>query len=174
MRKLLILSLMLCLWFPLFAEDAPKFPKATVYLVGVIEPKDLEISIYNEEGDQLTAEDAQLVFDFPNLEEWEVTKSLYFKYSAHLTKQTVGKLIFEVADLSLDDANTLRTSLELASENLLTRVENGNTFNTTFLAGNQENVAMGKLTVRVQKRADDVYTAGTYAGSFTINYTEGS
>jgi len=30
------------------------------------------------------------------------------------------------------------------------------------------------LTVRLNKRADDVFTAGTYAGSFTINYTDGS
>jgi hypothetical protein len=74
----------------------------------------------------------------------------------------------------MDEVNTLSTSLELTSESLMTRVENGNAFNTTFLPGLQSDTPIGKLTVRLNKRADDVFSAGTYAGSFTINYTEGS
>lgn len=174
MKKLLgILLILLGLMIPLSAGESP-FPAATVYLVGRIEAKDLRIAVFNEEGEELSREDALLSFEFPNLEEWEVSRSLYFKYSAHLPRQTAGRLIFEVVNLVLDDVNTLSTTLELASENLMTRVENGNTFNTTFLPGAQTDVPIGKLTVKLNKRVDDVFTAGTYAGSFTINYTEGS
>ena len=174
MKKLLAISLLLLLLLPLGAEDMPKFPAATVYLVGVIQPKDLAIAIYNEAGEELTREDALLSFEFPNLEEWEVSQALYFRYSSHLSKQKAGKLIFEIGNLSLDDANALRTTLELSSESLLTFVENGDTFHTTFPAGPQNDVPIGKLTVKIRKRADDIFSAGTYAGSFSINYTEGS
>ncbi|MDD3424416.1 hypothetical protein [Sphaerochaeta sp.] len=174
MKKLLSIVLLIILFLPLGAEEMPKFPAATVYLVGEIKPKDLAIRIYNEAGEELTREDALLSFVFPNIEEWEVSQSIYFRYSSHLAKQKAGKLIFQIGDLSLDDVNSLRTSLELTSENLLTFVENGDTFHTTFPAGPQDDVPIGKLTVKLRKRAEDVFSAGTYAGSFMINYTEGS
>lgn len=174
MKKLLAIPLLLLLLLPLGSEDMPKFPAATVYLVGVIQPKDLEISIYNEAGEQLTREDAVLSFEFPNLEEWEVSQAIYFRYTSKLNKQKAGKLIFQIGNIALDEVNTLRTSLELTSENLLTFVENGNTFHTTFPAGSQNDIPIGKLTVRIRKGANDVFSAGVYAGSFTINYTEGS
>ncbi|MDD3456659.1 hypothetical protein [Sphaerochaeta sp.] len=174
MKKLLAIVLLIPLFLPLVADEMPKFPAATVYLVGEIKPKDLAIRIYNEAGEELTREDALLSFVFPNIEEWEVSQSIYFRYSSHLAKQKAGKLIFQIGDLSLDDVNSLRTSLELTSENLLTFVENGDTFHTTFPAGPQDDVPIGKLTVKLRKRAEDVFSAGTYAGSFMINYTEGS
>lgn len=174
MKKLLSIVLLIILFLPLGAEEMPKFPAATVYLVGEIKPKDLAIRIYNEAGEELTREDAMLSFVFPNIEEWEVSQYIYFRYSSHLAKQKAGKLIFQIGDLSLDDVNSLRTSLELTSENLLTFVENGDTFHTTFPAGPQDDVPIGKLTVKLRKRAEDVFSAGTYAGSFMINYTEGS
>ena len=174
MKKLLgILLIIFGMIAPLSAAESP-FPAATVYLVGQIEAKDLRIAVFNEEGVELSSEDALLSFEFPNLEEWEVSRSLYFKYSSNLPNQSAGRLIFEVGALALDEVNTLSTNLELTSENLMTRVENGNTFNTTFLPGAQTDVPIGKLTVKLNKRADDVFTAGTYAGSFTINYNEGS
>lgn len=174
MKKLLgILLIIFWMITPLSAAESP-FPAATVYLVGQIEAKDLRIAVFNEEGMELSSEDALLSFEFPNLEEWEVSQSLYFKYSSNLPYQSAGRLIFEVGNLALDEVNTLSTNLELTSESLMTRVENGNAFNTTFLPGAQSEVPIGKLTVRLNKRADDVFTAGTYAGSFTINYTEGS
>lgn len=174
MKKLLSIVLLIILFLPLGAEEMPKFPAATVYLVGEIKPKDLAIRIYNEAGEELTREDALLSFVFPNIEEWEVSQSIYFRYSSHLAKQKAGKLIFQIGDLSLDDVNSLLTSLELTSENLLTFVENGDTFHTTFPAGPQDDVPIGKLTVKLRKRAEDVFSAGMYAGSFMINYTEGS
>lgn len=174
MKKLLVILLLFVLLLPLGAEEMPKFSAATVYLVGEIKPKDLVIRIYNEAGEELTREDALLNFEFPNLEEWEVSQALYFRYSSHLAKQKAGRLIFAIDDLALDDYNRLWTTLELTSENLLTFVENGNTFHTTFPAGPQDDVPIGKLTVKLRKRAEDVFSAGTYAGSFMINYTEGS
>lgn len=174
MKKLLgFLLILLSLITPLSAAESP-FPAATVYLVGQIESKDLKVAVYNEEGVELSSEDALLSFEFPNLEEWEVSHSLYFKYSSNLPYQSAGRLIFEIGNLAMDEVNTLSTSLELTSESLMTRVENGNAFNTTFLPGLQSDTPIGKLTVRLNKRADDVFSAGTYAGSFTINYTEGS
>ncbi len=159
---------------PLAAEDPPRLPSATVYMQGVIEPRDLRIFIYNEAGEELTGEDAMLSFEFPNLEEWELTQSLYFRYSSHLADPRVGKLIFLLSDLEKDEMNRLRTTLELESENIFTNVENGNTFSTRFSAGAQDDVAIGKLTLRIRKRTADVFSAGTYSGSFSINYTEGS
>ena len=174
MKKLLSIVLLIILLLPLGAGEMPKFPAATVYLVGEIKPKDLAIRIYNEAGEELTREDALLSFIFPNLEEWEVSQSIYFRYSSHLVRQKAGKLIFRIGDLFLDDVNALRTTLELTSENLLTFVENGDTFHTTFPVGPQDDVPIGKLTVKLRKRAEDVFSAGMYAGSFMINYTEGS
>jgi hypothetical protein len=174
MKKLLLAGVLLFFVLPLAAEDPPRFPSATVYMQGVIEPKDLEISIYNEAGEELTGEDAILSFEFPNLEEWELTQSLYFKYSSHLAEPTVGKLIFSLTDLEMDEMNRLRTTLELESENFFTSVENGDTFTTRFSAGAQDDVPIGKLTLRIRKRASDVFSAGSYSGSFLINYADGS
>ena len=174
MKKLVAIFLTSLILLPLIAQDLPKFPSASVKLVGVIQPRDLRISIYNEAGDVLSPEEAFMTFEFPAVEEWEVEHSLFFRYSSHLPTQRVGKLIFEVTDLEMNEMNRLRTSLELTSENLLTRVENGDTFRTTFLNGAQDEVPIGKLTVRIRKRAEDVFSAGAYAGAFSINYSEGS
>lgn len=174
MKKVLLACILLFFVLPLAAEDPPRFPSAIVYMQGVIEPRDLRISIYNEAGEELSGEDAMLSFEFPNLEEWELTQSLYFKFSSRLAEATVGKLIFSITDLELDTLNRLRTTLELESESFFTSVENGNTFNTRFPAGAQEDVPIGKLTIRIRKRAADVFSAGNYSGSFFINYTEGS
>ena len=174
MKKLIAFLLASLMLLPLVAQELPRFPSATVRLVGVIEPKDLEIFIYNEAGDQLTAEEAFMNFEFPAVEEWEVEHSLHLKYSSHLATQRVGKLIFEASDLEMDEANRLRTTLELVSEDRMTRVENGDTFRTTFLGGAQQEVPIGRLTVRIRKRAEDVFSAGAYAGAFSITYSEGS
>ncbi|MGH0052568.1 MAG: hypothetical protein ACQ5SW_04175 [Sphaerochaetaceae bacterium] len=174
MKRLLLACMFLLLLVPLAAEEAPRFPSATVYMLGVIEPRDLEIAIYNEEGEELSGDEALLRFEFPSLETWEVTQSLYFRYSSHLSKATVGKLTFSISDLEKDEANRLRTTLELKSENLSTSVENGDTFTTTFPAGAQNDVDIGKLTLKIIKRSEDVFSAGSYSGSFSINYTEES
>jgi len=174
MRKLFAILLATCILFPLSAQELPRFPSASVRLVGVIQPRDLQISVYNEAGDMLTPEEAFMNFEFPALEEWEVERSLFFRYSSHLSAQKVGKLIFELTDVAMNEMNRLRTTIELTSEHRMTSVENGDTFRTTFLGGAQDEVPIGKLTVRIRKRAEDVFSAGTYAGAFSINYTEGS
>ena len=76
MKKLLAIVLLILLLLPLGADEMPKFPAATVYLVGEIKPKDLAIRIYNEAGEELTREDALLSFVFPNLEEKSVNPSI--------------------------------------------------------------------------------------------------
>lgn len=122
MKKLLLACILLFFVLPLSAEDPPRFPSATVYMQGVIESRDLAFSIYNEAGEELSGEDAMLSFEFPNLEEWELTQSLYFKFSSHLAEPTVGKLIFSISDLEMNEMNRLRTTLELESENFFSPV----------------------------------------------------
>lgn len=175
MKRVIVTICFALLLLPLMA-DAPtnSFTPATVVLSGVIQPKDLSISIYNEVGELVTVDTAFLNFEFPALEEWQVSRSLSFKYSSQLSKQTSGILSFEVGSLTLDDQNTLRPTVELVSNDRNTRIENGTSFATTFLAGYQEDVPIGTLTVRVEKRAADIFTAGAYSGNFSINYTEGT
>ncbi|MGE4452948.1 MAG: hypothetical protein AB7D92_00310 [Sphaerochaeta sp.] len=174
MKKVFLACILLFFVLPLAAEDPPRFPSATVYMQGVIDQKDLQFAIYNEEGVELGGDEAMLSFEFPNLEEWELSQSLYFRYSSHLASPTMGKLIFSLSDLQMNEMNRLRTTLELESENISTIVENGDTFHTRFPAGAQNDVSIGKLTLIITKRAADVFSAGTYSGSFSINYTEGS
>jgi hypothetical protein len=75
--------------------------------------------------------------------------------------------------MQLDEENTLSTSLELESEHPMTRVEGGNTFFITFLPGSQKERDIGKLTIKVKKEVNDIFTAGSYRGSFSVNYTDG-
>nr|WP_319473312.1 hypothetical protein [uncultured Sphaerochaeta sp.] len=72
MKKVFLACMLLFFVLPLAAEEPPRFPRATVYMQGVIEPRDLRITIYNEVGEELSGEDAILSFEFPNLEEWEL------------------------------------------------------------------------------------------------------
>jgi len=55
----------------------------------------------------------------------------------------------------------------------MTRVEGGNTFFITFLPGSQKERDIGKLTIKVKKEVNDIFTAGSYRGSFSVNYTDG-
>lgn len=176
MKKVLGIILHMMMLLPLIGADSsmPKYSAVTVYMSGVIEPQDLSIIILNENGDELESDAALISFEFPNLEEWEVSQTLYFQYSSRLLKQRSGKLIFRVEDLALDEVNVLKTDLELVSENRMTTIENGNTFNTVFLPGVQQNVPIGKLVVKIRKRSADVFSTGVYKGTFTIDYTEGS
>ncbi len=175
MKKVLLTVCFVLLLLPLAADSTTSnFTPATVVLSGVIQPKDLSISIFNEVGEEVTAESAFLNFEFPALEEWEVSRSLSFTYSSQLSKQTSGTLSFEIGSLALDDQNSIKPSVELVSDDRNTHIENGTSFATTFLAGYQEDVPIGTLTVRIEKRAADVFTAGAYTGNFSIKYTEGT
>lgn len=174
-RMALVLLIFTIALLPLAAaDDLPRFPSATVKLVGVIQPRDLQIIITNEQGVELTAEDALMEFEFPPLEQWEVSQSLRFSYSSHLAKRKTGKLSFQIEDINQGKADSLRISLELRADDRNTVVENGNTFNTTFLEGLQDKTEMGTLTVKIRKRAEDIYSAGTYGGAFLMSYTEGN
>ena len=177
MKKILgvILVLSICICFPLSASDAISISpnQAVVYLKGMIGSISTTINAFDELGVELDQDNAILTFDFPATEVWEVSKSIHFKYTSNLPTGTYGRLSFEISDLQLNDTDTLRTSLELASEHLMTRVEGGNTFSITFLPGSQINREIGKLTIKVNKQADDIFTAGSYTGSFSVNYTDG-
>ena len=175
MKKLLGVILLLSISFSLFASDAVSVSpnKAVVYMKGLIESVSTKINAYDEFGVELDQDTTLLTFDFPSTEVWEVSKSIHFKYTSNLPTGTYGKLSFVIADLQLNEDNTLRTSLELESEHLMTRVEGGNTFTITFLPGTQKDRDIGKLTVRVNKQANDIFTAGSYRGSFSVNYTDG-
>jgi hypothetical protein len=177
MRKyLLIISLLFILPLSLAAaEDMPRtFTPAVVKMIGTINPRDVEIIVTNEAGAELTADDALMEFDFPALEQWEVSQSLNFYYSSHLAKNKEGRLSFQIDDLEMDEYNALRVGLELYhNNNANTRVDpSGNTFVVTFQEGPQEKTAIGTLTVRIRKSAQDIYSAGTYRGYFSMNYTE--
>ncbi len=174
MRRLLLFVLLIILLLPLAADETAEFPSATVYMQGVIEPQDLVISIFDETGQELGSDNTVISIEFPSTEQWEVTCTLYFKYTAKLASATVGKLTFVPSDLIMDELNQLPVSIELTSENIYSKVENANTFNTTFLAGSQDDVAIGHLTLRITKQSSDVFSSGLYTGSFSINYTEGS
>lgn len=175
MKKLLGVILVLSISLSLFASEAvSNLPnQATVYLKGVIGSTSTQINVFDEYGVELDQDSAILTFDFPSTEAWEFSKSIHFKYTSNLSTATYGKLRFEVSDLQLNEVNTLRTSLELGSEDLMTRVEGGNTFTITFRPGSQKDREIGKLTVKIQKQADDIFTAGSYKGSFSVIYTDG-
>ncbi len=175
MRKLLGVLLLLSIGISLFAADAVTISpnQAVVYLKGQIGSISTKISAYDEFGEELDQDSAILTFDFPATEVWEVSKSIHFKYTSNLPTGTYGRLSFAMADLQLNEANTLRTTLELASEHIMTRVDGANTFSITFLPGVQVDREIGKLTVKVSKGVNDVYTAGSYRGSFSVNYTDG-
>ena len=175
MKKLLGVFLVLSICFSLFAAEVVSISpnQAVVYLKGIIGSVSTEINAFDEFGEELDQDTAILTFDFPSTEVWEVSKAIHFKYTSNLSTGTYGRLSFVISDLQLNEANTLRTSLELASEHLMTRVEGGNTFSITFLPGSQIDRNIGKLTVKVNKEANDIFTAGSYTGSFSVNYTDG-
>ncbi|NLO61748.1 MAG: hypothetical protein GX104_11815, partial [Spirochaetales bacterium] len=117
-RNLVILSLLFIPLLSLVAvEDMPRFSPATVKLVGMINPRDLEIIVTNEADVELTSDDAVMEFIFPSQEQWEVSQSLNFYYSSHLAIEKKGTLSFQVDDLNLDKNNSLRISLELYNNN---------------------------------------------------------
>jgi len=175
MKKILGIILVLSISFSLFASDAVSISpnQAVVYLKGLIGSISTKINAYDEFGAELDQDTAVLTFDFPATEVWEVSKSIHFKYTSNLPTGTYGRLSFVISDLQLDERNTLRTSLELASEHIMTRVEGENTFSITFLPGTQKDRDIGKLTVKVNKGANDIFTAGSYKGSFSVTYTDG-
>jgi len=176
MKKLLgVFLLLTILSFSLFASDAVSISpnQAVVYLKGLIGSVSTKINAYDEFGAELDQDTAVLTFDFPATEVWEVSKAIHFKYTSNLPTGTYGRLSFVISDLQLNDTNTLRTSLELASEHIMTRVEGGDTFSITFLPGTQNDREIGKLTIKVKKEANDIFTAGSYKGSFSVNYTDG-
>lgn len=175
MKKLLGVILLLSISLSLFSAEAVSISpnQAVVYLKGLIGSVSTKINAYDESGTELDQDTAMLTFDFPATEAWEVSKSIHFKYTSNLATGTYGRLSFAISDLQLNEANTLRTSLELASEHLMTRVEGGNTFTITFLPGSQIDREIGKLTVKVSKQTNDLFTSGSYRGSFSVNYTDG-
>ena len=176
MKKLLGVILLLSISFSLFASDAVSVSpnKAVVYMKGLIESVSTKITAYDEFGVELDQDSAILTFDFPATEVWEVSKAIHFKYTSNLPLGNAGRLRFAITDLQLDRANTLRTTMELESEHIMTRVEGGNTFAITFLPDSQKDRDIGKLTIKVKKEAGDVFTAGSYRGSFSVNYTHES
>jgi hypothetical protein len=176
-RVVVVIFLIPLLCAPLFGSSSlPKsgMEPVTVQMVGVIQPRDVEITITNEAGVELGAGDGILVFDFPALEQWDVSQSLNFSYSSHMPKGKKGYLSFQFDDLDGDGNDSLRVSLELKSGDRNTSVENGNTFSTQFLANYQNMTPMGTLTVRIQKNINDIYTAGLYSGVISMTYTEES
>lgn len=175
MKKMLGVILVISISLSLFASDAVTISPnhAVVYLKGVIGSMSTKISAYDEFGMELDQDSAVLNFDFPSTEAWEVSKSIHFKYTSNLLTGTYGRLSFTISDLQLNEVNSLRTTLELTSEHVMTRVEGGNTFAITFLPGTQKDTNIGKLTVKVSKKIYDIFTAGSYKGSFSVNYTDG-
>ncbi len=175
MKKLAGVILLLSISFLLFAAEAVSISpnQAVVYLKGLIGSVSTEINAFNELGEQLDQDTALLTFEFPSSETWEVSKSVHFKYTSNLPIDSYGRLSFSITDLQLNEVNTLRTSLELTTEHRRTKVEGGNTFSIIFLPGSQKDVNIGKLTVKVNKNANDIFTAGSYKGSFSVNYTDG-
>ncbi|MDY0303775.1 MAG: hypothetical protein RBQ65_03875 [Sphaerochaeta sp.] len=177
-RVVVVIFLIPLLCTPLFGSSSlPKsgMEPVTVQMVGVIQPRDVEIVITNEAGVELGAGDGLMVFEFPALEQWEVTQSLNFSYSSHLASNKRGYLSFQFDEFGSSSIDSLRVSLELKSNDQYnTHVENGNTFNTLFVAGYQDTTPMGTLTVRIQKRINDIYTAGLYSGVISMTYTEES
>jgi hypothetical protein len=174
-RYLLILSLLFMLPLSLVAvQDMPGFPSATLKMIGTINPRDLEIIVTNEADLELTSDDAVMEFDFPALEQWEVSQSLNFYYSSHLSNDKKGILSFQIDDLNMDKDNSLRVSLELYhNNNANTRVDpSGTAFSVTFQKGAQNRTPIGTLTVKIRKNASDIYSAGIYRGFFSMNYTE--
>ena len=175
-RNLLILSLLFLLPLSLVAvEDMPRtFTPAVVKMVGTINPRDIEIIVTNEADMELTSDDAVMEFDFPALEQWEVSQSLNFYYSSHLASEKKGTLSFQIDDLNMDKNNSLRVSLELYNNNNAnTRVEpSGSSFFVTYKEGAQNKTPIGTLTVKIRKTASDIYSAGIYRGFFSMNYTE--
>ena len=175
MKKLLGVILLITISFSLFASDAVYISpnQAVVYMKGMIGSVSTKINAFNEFGEQLDENTAILTFDFPATEVWEVSQTVHFKYTSNLATGTYGRLSFGISDLQLNEANTLRTSLELSSEHLMTRVEGGNTFSITFLPGSQDERDIGKVTDKVAKKAEDIFTSGSYKGSFSVTYTDG-
>lgn len=175
MKRLLGVILVISIGFSLFAADAVFITPthAVVYLKGLIGSVSTKISAYDEYGMELDQDSAILSFDFPATEAWEISKVVHFKYTSNLPTGTYGKLTFNITDLRLNDINTLRTTMELASEHIMTQVEGANTFAITFLPGAQKDREIGSMTVKVQKKANDLFTAGSYSGSLSVNYTDG-
>jgi hypothetical protein len=183
---LLIISLLLLLT-PVVADATfPSIPAAaTVKMIGIIEPREVEIFVENEAGAELSRDNAFIEFNFPDLEEWEVSQTLTFSYSSHLAKRKKGTLSFEIGDIRLDGSdnyNVLAVSVELEAsktpmdsiEGALTKIPIENTFATTFIEGRQDKTPIGTLTIRIRKRSGDVFSAGIYRGTFSMNFTEGS
>ncbi len=172
-RYLLIIFLLLVSpVFFLAANDMPGFPSATLKMIGTINPRDAEIIITNEEGIELTAEDAILTFDFPATEQWEVSQSLYFYYSSNLSQNKSGKLTFQIDDFSMSPTNSLRINLEVEDYNSTNPDPSGSSFNIFFENGPRKMKEIGKLTVRIRKNVTDIYSAGMYYGYFSMNYID--
>ena len=172
MKKLFGLFFFLLLCFTLSAVENT-LPKATVYLYGQIKPVETKIIVKNEVGEELEGNDLALDFDFPATSEWTVSRKLSFYYSSHLASAATGKLTFTVSNLENEGLNSLLTTFILVPASSFDTYTEGTSFITTFLSGYQEEVKIGDLTLRVQKTANDIFTAGVYSGSFSINYTDG-
>lgn len=180
MKKLwtyiLIASLLPFTLFAAAAEMPSINQPVTVMMVGVIPPRDLQIIITDSSGRELSEEDAIIDFEFPSTEEWEVSQSIQFSYSSQLASSKRGLLAFRIDNLTFGEgnANALQISLELASDDAYNTWVENDAFSINFLPGLLEKKEIGTLTVKIRKRADSVFSAGPFSGSFSMSYTEGS
>ena len=169
MKKYIVGFCLLILSVSLGAENLVS--NATVLLKASISVQDISIDMYYENGQKQEGIEGFLSFEFPATDTWQVEQSVYFTYSSNLAKTSRGVLGFTISPLKKNDGNILNTSIELESENLMTSIRDGNSFNIGFLSGPQTKVAIGKLTVVVSKTASQVFSSGLYSGSITLTFT---
>jgi hypothetical protein len=178
MKKLLI-HILIILLLPLglfgFAPIMPGLPtQAMVKMIGVIPPREIQIFVTDDLGNELSAEDAVLNFDFPETEEWEVSQSIRFYYSSHLPKEKIGWLAFRIEDMDFENRDALQVSLELESSNSQVTESVKDTFQIVFEETAQDNAPIGRLTVRIQKKANAYFSPGPFTGLLSMSYIEGN
>lgn len=175
MKKELLIIFLIALLFPfsVTAAQEPSKGQAVVKMTGYIDPDDLTIIVTDEQGNSLSTDNPSLRFDFPAEESWVVSQSVLFSYSSNMMNTRRGRLSFQLDTMSGGDAHQLAVSFELASADCHNvRIENGDTFVMTFLPGQQRERAIGSLTIRISKQAEDIFSAGTYSGAFSLIYIE--
>ncbi|WP_320129164.1 hypothetical protein [uncultured Sphaerochaeta sp.] len=170
MKKYILGFCLLILSVSLGAENLVS--NATVSLKASIAVQDISIDMYYENGVKQDEEfDGLLSFEFPATDTWQVEQSVYFTYSSNVATTSRGVLSFTISPLKKNDGNILNTSIKLESENVMTSIRDGNSFNIGFLTGPQTKVAIGKLTVVVSKTSSQVFSSGLYSGSITLTFT---
>ena len=178
MKKLLALSFLFILLFPLGAETttAGMGESVKISLSGTIEAKDLVISVRQRDASGELSEGDTITFEFPTGEEWQKEVALVFSYSSHQSQSSRAILTLSIG--AFENEGGGRIGAELIATNLNTSTVSNDsetdriTLRTTFEAGLQQDTQIGTILVVFRKTEYDLFSVGNYTGEFSIEFQQ--